>query len=418
MTRILRPDDYGVMIVLMSVIFVVEMLADIGVTVFIIRDKNAEEPRYLNTAWTMRLIRAVINGALLFTLAPFIASYLYHTPALTTPLRVISLWFLITGLESMSFPIAVRRKSSRIQMYSELATTIVTTVFSITYCFFSRNYWGMILGTLLGRIILTALSYRFYPGLRPRLHFDWQAAKEIFGFTRFTMPSSVLTLALSQFDKAVFLRLFDLQLLGVYGLATNIAGPIESLISRISQMVLYPRCAHNFRTDQPSFAKKYYGENVRLFFSIMIVPASVGGAARFIITFLYPSRYAAAAVVLQAFMVRAAVLSISSPAEDLLVAAGAPQVMLIGNVIRALWMLVASLVGYYLFGFIGFIYGTALNGLPALVYYFWLQQRKGYLVVRYETYKFFFVFVVAILAYVSSSILLLYWPKAPFRHSL
>ena len=34
------------------------MLADINVTLFIVRDKNAEQPRYLNTAWTMRLIRA------------------------------------------------------------------------------------------------------------------------------------------------------------------------------------------------------------------------------------------------------------------------------------------------------------------------------------------------------------------------
>ena len=55
---------------------------------------------------------------------------------------------------------------------------------------------------------------------------DWAAAREILGFSKFTMPSSMITIALSQFDKIAFLRLFDLNSLGIYGLAGNIAAPI------------------------------------------------------------------------------------------------------------------------------------------------------------------------------------------------
>ncbi|HEY6926906.1 MAG TPA: oligosaccharide flippase family protein [Steroidobacteraceae bacterium] len=409
LTRILRPEAYGIITILTSVLFAVEMLADLGVNLFVIRDPQAEEPRYLNTAWTIRLGRALLNGTLVLLGAPLIAGF-FGTAELITPLRVLALWFVLSGLDSMSFPIATRRKCSRIVVYSELIATFIATVFSILYCYYSRSYWGMIYATLINRLVHTVMTYRFYPELRPRLHFDRAAATEILRFTRFTMPSSILTLALTQFDKIVFLRLFSLDLLGVYGLAGNIAGPVESLIMKISQLVLYPRCAHNYRTDRRTFSIKYYTENAKLFVSILIMPAAVGGAAQLLISALYDYRYAAAANVLQALMLRAALLSLASPAEDLLIAAGETQVILVGNVLRAAWMLTASLAGYFLFGFTGFVYGAALAGLPPLLYYYRLQRTKGFLIVRYELYKMAFTLLIAVSAYGSSSLLLSLWP--------
>ena len=47
-----------------------------------------------------------------------------------------------------------------------------------------------------------------------------------------------------------------------------------------------------------------------------------------------------------------------------MIASGETQVILIGNVFRALSMFAASIAGYYLYGFIGFTYGAALSGLP------------------------------------------------------
>jgi len=43
LTRLLRPEAYGIITILMSVTFVIELIGDINVTLFIIRDKNAEE---------------------------------------------------------------------------------------------------------------------------------------------------------------------------------------------------------------------------------------------------------------------------------------------------------------------------------------------------------------------------------------
>ncbi len=418
LTRILRPESYGVITLLLSIVFVVELLADINVSLFIVREQEADQARFINTAWTMRLGRAVLNTLVVFLGAPIIADTFYKAPELVLPLRVFAVSFLIGGFESMAFALAMRRKRTRILMYSELFATCVSTTFSIVYCLFSRDYWGLIYGILLNRLVITIVSYRFYPELRPRLQFQPDAARSILKFTKYTMPSSLLTIAMTQFDKVVFLRLFDMRLLGIYGLAGNIAGPIESLISRISNQVLYPRCAHNFREDPGSARWKYYQENVRLFVSILIMPAVIGGGARLVISLLYDPRYAQAAAVLQAFMVRSMLLSLATPAEDLMIASGASQVILVGNVYRAAWMFTVSLLGYWLFGFMGFAYGAALSPLVPLGYYWWLQRKSGLLIAKFELWKVAFAAGMTVVSYTICSLILRLWPalRLGFRH--
>jgi O-antigen/teichoic acid export membrane protein len=403
LTRILRPEAYGVVTIIMSILFVVEMIGDLGLNLFVIRDPNGETSRFLNTAWTLRLARATLNTLVVLLGARLIAS-IYGAPELVAPLRIMSVGFLISALASMSFPIAIRRKRARIIVYSELAAQFVSTIFSIIYCYFSRDFWGLIYGFLLNNSITTVISYLFFKDLRPRIYFDRQAAKEVMRFTKYSTPSSLLTLALSQFDKIVFIKFFDLRLLGLYGLGSNMAAPFEGLISKISQMVLYPRCAHDFREHRDSFAMKYYTENNRLLASILVLPPLGFGAAHVIVSILYPARYLAAETVFRAFMLRAMLLSLASPSEDLLIAAGEPQVILVGNIARAVWMVLGSILGYYAFGFLGFIYGMAMSGLPPLVYYFWLQHRLGFLIPKYEFRKVTFVAVLALCSYIASGV--------------
>jgi lipopolysaccharide exporter len=414
LTRILAPEAYGIITILVSVTYVLEMISDLGGTVPVIRHRNGDDPRYLNTAWTLRIIRSSANTALLFFGAPLVAA-LYGTALLTAPLRVFSLSFLINGLESMAFPLAVRRRNARIIMYTELAATFLSTLFAVVFCYYSRTYWGMLFAILLNRSVMTVVSYYFYPEARPKLQIDRDAARDLLSYTRFAMPSSMLTLALNQFDRVIFLRFFDLKLLGIYGLAGNLAGQVEALISKISQMVLYPRCAHNYLAHRESFSIKYYVENARVFLIILAVPAAIGGAAELIIRTLYDTRYALAGTVLQAFMVRAALLALASPAEDMLIATGESHIILVGNVLRAGWMVAGSVGGYELFGFTGFVYGMSLSGLPTLGYYLWLQRRKGLLVMRYELYKLGFLCSLSASAYATSRVLMSLMPTLRLR---
>jgi lipopolysaccharide exporter len=414
LTRLLRPEAYGVMTLLNSIGYVVELLGDIAVTVSVVRHEHGDRPDWLNTAWTLRFGRSLFNTAALFFAAPLLAR-LYHADELVAPLRVFALFFLFAGCESMSFPLAIRRKNTRVIVYSELVAATISSSFTVLYCYYSRDFWGMVYGALLNRLLLTTFSYLFYRDVRPRLRLQREAARELLRFARYAMPSSFLTLAAAQFDKVVFLRLFDLRLLGLYGLAGSIAGPIEELITKICQLVLYPRCAHDFRADTVSYPRRYYTHNVTLFAVILGLPAAVGGAAQLLIGVLYQPRYAQAGVILQAFMVRAVLLALMMSANEMLIAAGQLQVYLVGAILRVVWLVAASLLGYRLGGFMGFVYGVALSSLLPLLYALWQQGKLRLLIMRYELYKVAFVLLAATLAYLASILLMPLLPLLPLH---
>ena len=415
LTRVLKPEAYGIIAILMSLVFVVEMLADIGITTFVVRDKDIEIPDHFRTAWTIRFFRSMLNFVVLFGGADLIAVKIYNLPDLVVPLRVFSIWYILVAFESLAYPISVRRKKARYAQYSELVATIVATTFTVAYCLHWHTYWGMLWGILLKTATTTLLSWQFFKDLRPGFAWNKTVVKEIFKLTRYTTPSGFLTLTMSQFDKILFLRLFDLRLLGVYSLASNISIPVETLVGRISQSVLYPRITQAFRDDQSTFVRKYYTENTRLFLVMLFLPAAVGGAAQLIIALLYPAKFHESGAVLQAFMVRACLQALASPIEDLLVATGAYQVIMVGNVWRLLGMFGFSLAGYHLFGFYGFTYGYALSALPPLLYLIWLQKKKDMLMPRYDFYRAGFLLSIAVASYAASKFIFFLWPALANR---
>jgi O-antigen/teichoic acid export membrane protein len=75
----------------------------------------------------------------------------------------------------------------------------------------------------------------------------------------------------------------------------------------------------------------------------------------------------------------AIVFAFQSASENLLVASGRTHAFLAANVIRLLSVIPATLLGYYLFGFDGFIWFNFLATLPLSIYFFYEQKRGGLL---------------------------------------
>ena len=84
--------------------------------------------------------------------------------------------------------------------------------------------------------------------------------------------------------------------------------------------------------------------------------------------------------------------------------------ILVGNVLRAAWIILGSLVGYYFAGFLGFVYGLSLSGVPPLIYYLWLQKSKGMLIAKYEIYKVAFSLGIGITSYLICALFLALFP--------
>jgi len=375
LTRLLSPDAYGIFGILLSFLFMIELMSDVGTIGLLIRHPRGDDRRFVHTLWTIRLIRSVFNFTLLLVAAPFIA-WIYHTPVLAQAFRVLSIWFLLTGAESLSFGLAMRHQRARLSNYIELGSNAAMTMFVIGVALMLRNHYALILGALLQRLILAVASHCYYRNIGVGIAFDREAIRDQFQFARYVMPSSVLTIVLSQYDKVVLARLFNLTLLGVYSIAGNMIGPITGVIMHNARVVLYARCSTYFRSDRAAAAHRYYTENLRLFAVGAVPPAILAGFAPLIIAILYDPRYMMAGRILTVLALGAVIAAFQNASENLLVASGQSHVVLGANIARILSLIPAVILGYHFFGFEGFIWCTMAAALPPLLYFYWEQWRN------------------------------------------
>jgi len=112
LTRLLVPEMFGVMAVVSVLLMGIGMFSDLGVFQNIVQSKRGEDKIYLNTAWTLQVIRGGIIG-LVVILISFILSYVqnigylnvnsaYSAPELPFVLALMSLSPFISGFNSVN----------------------------------------------------------------------------------------------------------------------------------------------------------------------------------------------------------------------------------------------------------------------------------------------------------------------------
>lgn len=388
LTRLLSPEAYGIFGILLSLLIMIELISDVGSLGLLIRHPRGNDVKFVHTVWTVRLIRCSVNFCLFFFGAPIIAK-IYQTPILTPALRTLSVMFLLSGAESMSFGLAMRDQRARISNYAEMASSAVMTVFVIAAASVLKNHFALIFGALLQRALLTITSHFFYRKIGVGIAFDREALADQMRFARFVLPSSVLTIILSQYDKVVLLKLFDLRLLGVYGIAQNMLSPIAGVIVHNARVVLYARCAAYFRTNKETACSRYYQENSRLFLIGALMPAMVAGLSQSIVSELYDVRYAMAGYVLMVLGLGTIVFAFQNASENLLVASGKTHAVLVVNIIRLCSVIPASYLGYHFYGFKGFLWFNLAATVPPLLYFYREQWKLNLLKPANEGGRFF-----------------------------
>ena len=127
LTRLLFPEVFGVMALVMVVLQGIKMFSDIGISTSVVRDERGDNPDYLNTAWTLQTMRGVAIWAISCALA-YPASNLYEAPQLLALIPVIGLTAVIQGFNAPGILSLKRHMKVRQLISWEFTTQLVTVV--------------------------------------------------------------------------------------------------------------------------------------------------------------------------------------------------------------------------------------------------------------------------------------------------
>lgn len=362
LAKLLFPEAFGLMMLVAVFIQGIGMFSDIGTGQSIIQNKRGDDPNFLNTAWTLQIIR----GFAIWIFACLGASTyakIFDEPTLSQLIPVAALTALIAGFNSTALTTANRKlnlkKVTIMGFFTQGTSIIVMIVWVLIY----PTVWGLVAGGLAAATARMLLSHLWFGGFKNRVHIEPQAAKQMFRFGKWIFFSTALTFFSTQIDRLLFGYLMGASMLGVYSIAAMFSMVSQSAIQMLSQKVLFPSYSEVIREGDD---KRLYKVLIKTrlimisgtwFFSIILITL---GAQ--LIDLLYDERYNDAIWMIQILPLGALVGVLSLTYQNAMLAKGRSLYISFILIIQLLIQISGITIGYQLHGVLGLIVAYTMVG--------------------------------------------------------
>lgn len=371
LSRLLGPEILGVVVIAQAIRVGTELLTDLGMEQNVVHSAHGDEERFLNTVWTMQILRGLLMSLACAAATPLLARF-YGIDS--TILLAMSAVPLLNSLMSTSLFSVAKRLDVRTRNLFELVSETIGLVINITLAFTLQNVWAPILGILLSIAVRSSLTY-LLPHPRHRLLLDRVHAPSIFHFSKWIMLSSLAFYAAVYVDRLFLGRVVPLAVLGVYGLAKAVADLPNTVAGRLAFQVVFPFVASSRDgLAAGSAARRELGQARRNFLLLVLVGiATVMAWSDHAVILLYGRRYAAAGWMLCLLLVGGWIAVMSSLNEATVFGSGKPKNVGLANSTRFIVMATVLPTGFALLGLPG-----ALLALPAAEFtrYLMLMQAQ------------------------------------------
>ena len=290
LARILAPDQFGLMALVMVASSAFEALTEVGVKQSVIQNKRGADPEYLNVAWWFQAIRGLGLFLIGYAASPWISEF-YDKPELLWLLRVAFLAVLFRGLASPRTHVLEKEYRFGTVVLLVQGSGALGAVIAIVLAFILRSVWALVIGFVSEFAITCVLSYVLVPFL-PKLRMERECLRELMDFARGMLGVAVLAMVAFEIDVLVLGKVVSGEELGMYYLATNIVLLPITLFGRVIAPVLLP--AFSEKQDDRETMRRvllWVTRNA----SILILPlvAFMASCAGGVLVVVYGSEYAA-----------------------------------------------------------------------------------------------------------------------------
>lgn len=221
LTRLLAPDEFGLMAVVLAATVLFETAFEVGVRYSVIQNKKGAEAAYLNVAWWFQVIRGLILFAVAYIGAPLVSRF-YGQSELLVLLRVTILVVIFKSLVSpRAYVLEKRIKFGKVVILTQ-GSALLGTFLTIGLAFLLRNIWALVIGFVSEAFFYFLLSFILCP-FRPRLSIDRESLGEIIRFAKGMLGLSVLAMVAFEIDILVLGKLVPMAVVGLYLMAKRLA---------------------------------------------------------------------------------------------------------------------------------------------------------------------------------------------------
>lgn len=333
LARLLTPEDFGLSAIVLAVVTGLETITDMGAKPALIRSGRSDAA-WLDTAWTLGLIRGVAVGAAVALAAGPIAWFFGHAQ-LGPMIAATGTMSVLVGLTSISAVVAVRDLQLKNLAIAEIATAAAGYAVMIAWAWLAPSAWALLSGAVSSTALFTIASFFIFKRRPARLRWDRAVLNELIGFGKWVLLASLLGFVIFQGDRFSVAKLVGVGAAGLYSIAITWALSLQAVFGMFIQRLYLPVSAQLWRGSAA------YGAQAlslrRSLQAAMIVPYGfAAGCAPALIAYLYPPAYLEAGPLMAILVVGAWFATLEFIYNDQLMVLGEPAWRFLAQTISVL----------------------------------------------------------------------------------
>lgn len=372
LTRLLFPEAFGVMAIILLVLQSLNLFSDIGIQQLLIQHPRSEERWFSDTAWTIQVIRgvllwlaacAVAAGLHLASAAGWLpAQSAFADPRLVTLLPVAGLTLIAVGFSSTNLIALRRHMTLGYEAAFQLSQQFIQVLIMVAWAWLYPSVWALVGGTIIGSLLAAVASHYVLPGTRNRFTWNRQAAAELFRFGRYIFVSTLFTFLTLNAQRTILGSFLNTDLFGIYSIALVLSTVILAAMDRMHASVLFPLYSQLARRNDP-VAMGANIRRVRLRLLAISLPPMCGVAifGRHIVELFYDARYHDAGWMLQLLAVATIITIVSLTLRPVMLAHGHASRHIAYTAISSLFLLTCLLIGAFTGGVMGVLVGAVVG---------------------------------------------------------
>lgn len=376
LTRLLFPEAFGMMALIMVFIQGLYQFSDVGVGPAIMQSKRGDDPRFLNTAWTIQAGRGVLLWIAACILAYPMAA-IYGEPQLMQLLPVAALTLVIQGFNPTRRMLANRHLQLGRVTIIDVVTQLSGIISAVALAYLTQSVWALVFSSIISALVQLALFWIFLEGHRDRFEWERPAAQELINFGKWIFLSTLAGFLFNQADKMLLGKYLPLDQFGVYNIGFFLASFPLLLGVNVTHKLLIPlyreRPPAESAANFAALRKMRFVVSGGLLFGVAIL-AFTGVP---LTQFLYDPRYHAAGAIVVVISAMQVPQIIILTYDQAALAAGDSKRFFVLAATRAVVMLGVMIAALELFGLIGALFAIGIAMLLIYPVAVWLARRMG-----------------------------------------
>ncbi|UZD91693.1 oligosaccharide flippase family protein [Cognatishimia activa] len=376
LTRILFPEAFGVMALVYVFMQGLNNFSDVGITPAIMRSKRGDDPDFLNTAWTMQIIRGFTLWMVTFIIAAPAAQF-FNASLLEQILPVIGVTLFISGFNPTRLDTANRHLNFGRITVIELIAQIIALIVAIVAAIILESVWAFVISGIVGSFVHLILLTFFLPGEHNKFRWERESSKELINFGKWVFLSTAAGFFISQGDKIILGKYLSISTLGIYNIGFFLAGFPLLLGGTVTRRILIPL----YRERPPKESRENFLKLRKMRFALSAALLGALGVlamlSGWLIDVLYDPRYIAAGGILLLVTFAQLPSLIVLTYDQAALASGDSKRFFVLAFARMIFLIAGLWIGVVTYGLAGALIGQAIGMVAVYPVVVWLARHQG-----------------------------------------